>query len=307
MSDRSVSRIGGLDLVRGLALAGMIVFHGAWDLHAFGLSDLDPGQSPMWRVFGHGIASIFLFLSGFGLVLAHDRGASTGSALRRIGLIAAAAAAVSIATWIVAPGQAIRFGVLHCIALGNLLALPLLRGPPALALLCGVAALLVPAVLPHAAPPQLWWIGLTATLPDTLDVRPLLPWWGVILLGVAFGKIGGNAAVRRLPGGTGRGAAVLRGAGRRSLGVYLLHQPVLIAILLVSTGGEWPRSRPADLADGFVPRCVQECIARGPASELCDTLCACVQRKRGADAGRSLEALAEACVSGQPNPVSARP
>jgi uncharacterized membrane protein len=66
------------------------------------------------------------------------------------------------------------------------------------------------------------------------DYRPLLPWFGVVLLGVFFG----NAAYlpwrkKSPPSPTPRAAAPLAFLGRHTLLIYLIHQPILIATLWI--------------------------------------------------------------------------
>ena len=78
------------------------------------------------------------------------------------------------------------------------------------------------------------WIGLMTHKPPTEDYVPLLPWFGVVLLGLFAGpRIIGFA--RRTAGvlnrhGLVRGLAL---AGRHSLIIYLLHQPLLIGTLFL--------------------------------------------------------------------------
>ena len=66
--------------------------------------------------------------------------------------------------------------------------------------------------------------------PVTEDYVPLLPWFGVLLLGLFFGNAfylsrkGAPAAPPPL-------AAPIAFVGRHTLFVYLVHQPVLIATL----------------------------------------------------------------------------
>lgn len=64
------------------------------------------------------------------------------------------------------------------------------------------------------------------------DYRPLLPWFGVVLLGVFFGNAVYLAWRKKSPPSpTPRTVAPLAFLGRHTLLIYLLHQPVLIAIL----------------------------------------------------------------------------
>ena len=64
----------------------------------------------------------------------------------------------------------------------------------------------------------------------SLDYYPLLPWAGLFLFGVALGKL--RLGIQKAhPGDQPVWARPFTAAGRRSLEIYLLHQPVLIGLL----------------------------------------------------------------------------
>ena len=138
---------------------------------------------------------------------------------------------MSAATYLIAPTTPILFGILHCLLVASLIAAPTLVTPrpwPALAL--GVALIAPPLLFRSAAfnAPWLVWLGLGTQDPATLDWRPLMPWGGVLLLGLGLARL-----APPLPNWRAR-LAPLRGlafAGRHSLAVYLIHQPILIGLL----------------------------------------------------------------------------
>ncbi|MET0746053.1 MAG: heparan-alpha-glucosaminide N-acetyltransferase, partial [Microvirga sp.] len=118
-----------VDVARGVAVAAMVVYHFGWDLSFLKLIATDLIREPAWRWFARGIAGSFLALAGFGLALAHARAFRPRSFLTRLARIAGAAALVTAATYVVFPESYIFFGILHCIALSSVLALPFLRAP----------------------------------------------------------------------------------------------------------------------------------------------------------------------------------
>ena len=66
------------------------------------------------------------------------------------------------------------------------------------------------------------------------DYFPLLPWFGIVLLGIFVGQLLYPGGARRfnLPNlGGGSGMKELVWLGRHSLIIYLIHQPFLFAIL----------------------------------------------------------------------------
>ncbi|RZJ07647.1 MAG: DUF1624 domain-containing protein, partial [Rubrivivax sp.] len=69
------------------------------------------------------------------------------------------------------------------------------------------------------------WVGFVTHKPVTEDYAPLLPWFGVMLLGFVVTR----ARPHLWRGEAPRPLAVL---GRWSLSFYMVHQPVLIGLLM---------------------------------------------------------------------------
>lgn len=175
-----------IDALRGIAVVAMIGFHFTWDLGFFHLIDYDISFTPEGRVMSHLIAGTFLFLVGVSLALAHRAQFDPHAFMKRFFKIAGAAALVSLGTYFAMPDEWIFFGILHCIALSSLLALPFLNWPlhfVAIAAVIAIGAPFVwtPAFLDH---PFLYWVGLNTSLPRTNDYVPLLPWFGGVLMGL---------------------------------------------------------------------------------------------------------------------------
>jgi uncharacterized membrane protein len=77
--------------------------------------------------------------------------------------------------------------------------------------------------------PWAYPLGLAPVAPYAFDYEPIFPWLSVTLAGVAVAKI-----VRPRPSDDafGRGWRAVAWLGRHSLAIYLLHQPVLFAVLI---------------------------------------------------------------------------
>ena len=224
---RATPRWQSLDIARGWAVITMIGFHPTWDLAHFGYIAENIAWAPPFKAFGHTIASSFLFIAGISLTLAHDPKIHWRAYLCHLTRIAAAAALVSIGTYVAFPSAYVFFGILHCIAAASVIALGLLISPWPLSLIAALFFLLLPFFF--SSPlfnADLWqWLGLSTREPMTQDWRPLFPWAAPLFLGVGAAKYFIKAKTDKTE--TGGPIAFL---GRHSLLIYLLHQPLLFAV-----------------------------------------------------------------------------
>ena len=272
-----------IDVVRGLAVIAMILFHFTWDLGFFQLISYDIAFTPEGRLLSHLIAGTFLFLVGVSLSLAHRNGFDARGFLIRFAKIAGAAALVSLGTFFTMPEDWIFFGVLHCIALSSLLALPFLRASLILVGLSALLALGAPSVINHPFfdQPALFWLGLNKVLPRTNDYVPFFPWVGVVLSGLLVGRLMlkmphlASGAIRSLNGVVPRSLARL---GRYALPIYLVHQPIMMALLWAFVSVAAPTLTTPVIGPAFFENCTQSCAASGRSHEMCDKACACLGR-----------------------------
>lgn len=236
---QAARRIAALDIARTVALIGMAVYHFTFDLEMFGW--LAPGTvlgGPM-RYFAMLVAGSFLFLAGISLHLAHGSGFRRRAFLRRLAVIVAAAALITVATRVWAPEVYIFFGILHSIAVASIIGLLFLRAPVWVTALAAVAVFAAPVYLRAELfdAPWLLWVGLHTTPVATLDFEPVLPWVGPFLLGMVAGRVLDRAGTwdRLRHASEGRVAWILGWPGRYSLAVYLVHQPVLVSLVWMAT------------------------------------------------------------------------
>ncbi len=235
MTGNSSSRYPLIDAWRGLAIALMVIFHFCFDLAYYRLAAFDFYRDPFWLHARTFILSQFLLLVGVGLVFATHRGLAWNRYLKRLGRVGAGAAAVTLATWWLFGDRFVFFGVLHFILVASILALPLARRP-ALAAVAGLAALLVGNLLSSSwfDQPGRRWLGLMTHKPATEDYVPLLPWIGVVLLGITLGHGLVRLGPRRLSRPRLESLGWMRAlafSGRHSLLIYLVHQPLLMGLL----------------------------------------------------------------------------
>ncbi len=299
-----------IDAARGGAFVIMAVYHFCWDLTFFGLAELPLLTDPVWLGLRTAILSAFLGLAGVSMVLAARGGLNPRAWLRRLALLALCAGAITLASRLIIADYYIFFGVLHLLTVASVLGLDFLR-LPALALAAAGAACLA-APLWFADPlfdrPELQWIGLMTFEPDSNDYVPVLPWFGVVLLGMAAGRVLAAADPAAVPALGWRAestvARALRWAGRNSLLLYMVHQPVLIGLLagiVAASGvGTWP-GQPVPRPDAaaraaFIESCRTHCLPTG-SEAACAGYCDCALSgfdAEGLSASIGVETLTEA-------------
>ena len=233
----ALPRVGGLDALRGLAVIAMVAYHFAFDLAYFRLTAQNFYRDAFWLHARTVILSSFLVVAGVSLVLAQSTAQGRARFWVHVGRIAACALAVTAGSYLMFPRSFIWFGVLHAIAVSVVLVRPL-ASRPWIALAIGIAIVLAGNLVSSTVfdSRALGWIGFMTGKPVTEDYVPLFPWTGVVLLGMAAGhalsrnRFAPVAPLARLP-------AAVQWLGRHSLAVYMIHQPLLLALLFVAAGG----------------------------------------------------------------------
>ena len=251
MENRQRVRFWEVDFLRGMAIVMMVLFHLAYDLNYFGAQRIEVA-SGFWFYLARFTASLFLLLVGVSLTLSHSRARLLGQEdrfrfllMKRSLWIFSLASGVTLVTYLFIGRGFILFGVLHLIGISLLLAYPFLR-LHGVNFLFGLSFILVGLFLQSLSVdfPWLIWLGLAPMNFYSVDYFPLLPWFGVILIGVAFGDLFYQGYSRRIPMPDLAGSSLVRWIaflGRNSLAIYLAHQPVLIGLLYL--GGArlpWP-------------------------------------------------------------------
>lgn len=282
-SANRMPRVPFIDTLRGVALLAMASYHFTWDLEFFGYLEAGTATHGWFKIYARGIASTFLFLVGFSLVLAHGRGIRWQPFGKRLGMVAGAALLISIGTYIALPDEWIFFGILHNITVSSLVALAFLRLPPVVTGLTALALLgamiadnwLLPGILSFEAFNSRWlaWIGFAETIPRSNDYVPVFPWLSAVLLGVSAAGFSIRSGLLERVASWQQKTNLLTKAGRHSLLFYLLHQPVLIACVYLGSL-VIPPPEP-DLVSDYTRNCRPSCEAQGNTADLCERFCGC--------------------------------
>ena len=280
-------RYAAIDAARGVAIAAMVIYHAVWDADFLGLAPPALFTGWGWEWFRFAILGSFLFLVGVGLQLGHGQELRAKAFVRRFLLVAGGAALVTAASMLAFPQHVIVFGVLHNIAVSSVLALAFLRLPWTVTALAAAAAIAAgQLVVPIFDTPLLGWIGFMETPPASRDFVPLAPWFGVVLAGVAVARLGapGKGLARWQPRLVLGRLLVL--AGRRSLAIYLLHQPLIFLVLMGIAALALPQGHVSWSGGGalnsaaygrsFGGACRRNCVAGGLSAAACAAYCQCM-------------------------------
>ena len=223
-------RIWELDALRGLALLGMIGIHLIYDLvDLFGVWNWD---QPQWYLlFKNNYGALFLLISGISVTLGRHP-VKRGLQVFLCGFLCTAATVGMYLLGASGKDIIIYYGVLHCLGTSMLL-WPLFRKGSN-----GLLAFLALGMITLG----LWlrtkgfsfpWLTVLGFCPygfASSDFFPLFPNLGYFLLGAVLGRrLYGQKESRfrtehpPLP--------FLQWCGRHSLTIYLLHQPILAAVV----------------------------------------------------------------------------
>lgn len=227
------SRIWELDAFRGLCILGVIAVHLVYDsVELFGLFQWD--YPPAFSFISNWGSVLFLLLSGICVTLG-SRCVRRGITIFLCGMVCSLVTFLMYRFGFAGKEILIYFGVLHCLGCCMIL-WPLFRRLPVWTLaVLGMLLAAAPLFLLSVKTEQLWLIplGICPAGFVTSDYFPLLPNLGFFLLGAVLGKTLYRSRKSLLPDFPANILPVrfLRFCGRQSLWIYLLHQPILAAIL----------------------------------------------------------------------------
>ena len=225
MTTGAPQRIGFLDTWRACAVLAMIAWHFVWDLSSAGILPETTVQSMPAELCRYAIAVSFISVSGVCARLSRH-------VLRRGIIVSLAAVIVTAASYIF--GSPIRWGILHLLGASMLLYGAAKKHWEKIPCTHAVGAAITVFVLTFYLPlsvrvniPFLFPLGLRTADFFSADYYPLLPWTALFFAAASAGErlsdMPEETKYRQAP-------RALAWLSRRSLGIYLLHQPVLLCL-----------------------------------------------------------------------------
>ena len=246
--DKYKNRAFELDFLRGIAIIMMMFMHFSYDIrYEFGIDAFDYLHSPWFWTFVHPVI-IVLFVGISGICCTFSRN-NLKRGLKLLAVAFAFTAATFVATTYLGIYCLILFNVLHMLAVSMLLYALFVflekktgTGNEQMTFVLLLLGLWLSMTVNYIDE----YDGVTSNMlfyplgidvkgaPPVVDYMPLLPWAGVFFIGAAAGRMlyrsrmtlfsGAGDRIRKI-------TAPLEFLGRHSLIIYLVHQPVIYAVL----------------------------------------------------------------------------
>lgn len=228
-----VKRFFEIDVIRGVAILLVVFYHFIFDLTYFRFTQIEL-YAGFWLYFQRVAATLFVLIFGICISVSANRKDYKVSFLKRSLKLGLVAALITLVTWVFAPGEFIRFGIIHFFTVATVLSLFFVKlrkynSPIAFVIiLCGLYLNTTESTNAFLLP-----FGVLTQGIKTLDYFPLLPWFGIVLIGIAIGDYVYNKRKFVLKVKENKVTSFLSLIGRHTLAIYLVHQPLIITGLVL--------------------------------------------------------------------------
>lgn len=222
-----------IDLLRALAIIGMIVFHFFFILDFYDVFNQDLSEG-LWHILARIVQFIFIGLVGVSLALSRQKGGNFYKKQIKRGLtVLGAGLLVSAGTWFVVE-EFVRFGILHFIGAGILIGQFFAGFRFGNLILAGVsffAGQYVEGISTEF--PPLYIFGFDYGSINTIDYFPIFPWISMVFLGIFLGNIFYKNGERKFAIKDLRMPKFVSFLSKHSLIIYLLHVPIIVALIFL--------------------------------------------------------------------------
>ncbi|AFM43204.1 putative membrane protein [Desulfosporosinus acidiphilus SJ4] len=223
-----------IDLLRAIAIVLMIIFHSVYDLKEFVGVNIDY-QAPFWLILGKISALLFIMVSGLAC------GFST-SPIRRGIKVLLYGMGITVVTFLIMKEEYVRFGILHFLGVAMILSPLLMKlSTRLLWLIAGLIAVLGFWFKTLVVSTSLFLpFGLMYAGFSTIDYYPLFPYLAVTIIGILAYRtfyaqrtirIPQKSHIRAMERLKWHSPPWILWLSRNSLGIYLIHQPILLLFI----------------------------------------------------------------------------
>ena len=233
---KETSRYKEIDVARGIATLIMIAYHFSWDINYF-VRNFELPYS-IWEYTSYAIASSFLLIVGISCYLESKkspREENKKKYTKKILRTLLAASVVTMSSLAFMSDRPIYFGILHCIVVSYVLVGFFLKRSNKLSLATALFFIGI-GIYFYLNPFRgflLFWLIQSNFKIIMSDYLPLMPWFGIVLLGTLLGKKLLPLLEKRskTPRPESSITKILMFIGLHTLIIYLVHQPIMMGIL----------------------------------------------------------------------------
>ncbi len=218
-----------IDTIRGIAIVNMIIYHCIYDLYSIFGMDIN-----ITRLFPYqqAICWAFILVSGVSTKISKNR-------LKSLLMTLTVALTITIVTRILMPSEVVKFGVIHFFASAYLIDILLGEKLRKINPRMGITIFFILFLITYNIPEgRILGIELPKTLYNlnlfplgfpsknfySSDYFPIIPWINLFYTGIFLGEI---IEIKKEE----KWKNPITLLGRHSLLVYVLHQPILFAVL----------------------------------------------------------------------------
>lgn len=218
-------RILEIDVVRVIAMVLMIVFHFVYDLNEFLGINIDY-LNGFWYYEGKLSALLFIFISGI------SNGFSRKPVRRGIKILFYAMI-ITIVTYVIFPDEYIRFGILHFLGTAMIISPVLRKFNNGFLILLAFLSVIAGSYIKKLSVDTYLFLPFGAMYDgfSSMDYYPIFPYIAFYVLGiVVYKKVysSGKGFIY-----TRENYKVIRFLSKNSLGIYVLHQPILLLFIFL--------------------------------------------------------------------------
>lgn len=222
-----------LDLIRGLAVIGMIFFHANYLLEHVFFHDVLPLPDTFWYILGKWVALIFIITAWIAIFLSHRKWLSIWKALYRATTLGIIAGLISLTTTLFIPDQKILWWIIHFFAIVAFIS-PVIFFIKKFILWLGFFIIFfgnnLIALLPKLT--ILIPIGSTPSWFYSADYFPLIPWIGYYFIGYGIAYYLWNRSVLDIfELRTQPYFKWILFFGRNALLIYIIHVPIIYVLI----------------------------------------------------------------------------
>jgi uncharacterized membrane protein len=215
-----------IDLLRGLAIVLMVIFHFGYDLTIFGWADFSTSKDIEWIIFRAVIVSSFLLAVGMSSYSAYQKSINKSKLIKAVSKLFAVSMFITLSSFFMHPNAWVYFGIIHFVTVALPISVLFVRAPY-IALIIGISCFVgFWSGILNLYPVWQWSVSHLGIPTRTVDLVSFFPWIGVVLIGVFVM----HKQLFQVKIKTSAISDKLVMLGQHSLIIYLIHQPILYGL-----------------------------------------------------------------------------